>query len=303
MLSRSKIVSRLALALLSIVVAACTGVGYFLANAPAGFGDFDRRSDLAYGKAPRQRLDLYVPHSAVSKPVVIFWYGGSWTRGSKAEYRFVGAALARRGFVVVIPDYRLYPSAQFPLFLHDGAQAVAWVQQHAAEFGGDPRRIVLMGHSAGAHMAAFLAYNRKFLSDDGAKPEWIRGLIGLSGPYALVPNSDLLNRIFASPYGVDDWQPVKFVDERSPPTLLFHGTTDQVVEVSHAQTLRDALISHHVAVDAELIDGLSHADTVAAFALGVQHRAPVLDRSVQFIERVCASPGAPPPAGALPPAS
>ena len=88
---------------------------------------------------------------------MVFFYGGSWTTGRRGLYRFVGAALAERGIVTVLPDYRLYPQVKFPLFVDDGALAVAWVQKHAHEFGGDPHRIVLMGHSAGGHEAAFLA--------------------------------------------------------------------------------------------------------------------------------------------------
>ena len=114
----------------------------------------------------------------------------------------------------MLPDYRLYPQVKFPLFIDDGALAVAWVQQHAQEFGGDPHRIVLMGHSAGGHEAAFLAYDRQLLQKAGAHPEWIVGLVGLSGPYALEPNSKMLNTIFASPYTEADWQPVRFVTPR-----------------------------------------------------------------------------------------
>ena len=292
MLRGTGVVARCLLAGITAVTAACTGVQFFLANAPTVVGAFDRKTNLSYGADPRQRLDLYAPRDAVSRPVVIFWYGGSWTQGRKSNYRFVGAALAERGFVVVVPDYRLYPAVKFPLFLQDAAQSVAWVQQHAAEFGGDPHRIVLMGHSAGAHMAAFLAYNHEFLAAQGGHPEWIRGLIGLSGPYALSPNSDLLHRIFASPYTNEDWQPVRFIDATAPPTLLFHGVNDDVVEVGHARTLRDALIANHISIEAEIEANLSHADTVAAFARGARYRAPVLERSAKFIERVCASPAA-----------
>jgi acetyl esterase/lipase len=286
MLRPARILARLGMASLTLLTGACGSVQYFLANAPAAFGSYDRRTDLPYGDGPRQHLDVYSPRQARDRPVVIFWYGGSWSNGRKSNYRFVAAALAQRGFVTVLPDYRLYPEVKFPVFMDDAAHAVAWVQRHAAEFGGDPRHIVLMGHSAGAHMAAFLAYNSEFLAKAGARPEWIRGLVGLSGPYALEPNSDVLNAIFASPYTMADWQPIRFVSGHSPPTLLFHGQPDTVVTERHTEVLRDALLSHHVRVDANLLPGRSHADTVAAFALGARHRAPVLEKSVRFIESV-----------------
>jgi acetyl esterase/lipase len=127
------------------------------------------------------------------------------------------------------------------LFLDDGALAVAWVQKHAQAFGGDPQRIVLMGHSAGGHEAALLAYDQRFLQQAGARPDWIVGLVALSGPYALAPDTKVLNAIFASPYTEVDWQPIRFVTPRAPPTLLVHGTADGVVSIRHAERLRDVL--------------------------------------------------------------
>jgi acetyl esterase/lipase len=280
------LLTRFGIASLTFLTTACVGAQYFLANAPTMFGSFDRTADLEYGNDPRQRLDVYAPRKARNRPIVVFWYGGSWLNGKKSDYRFVGAALAERGFVTVLPDYRLYPVVKFPLFLDDAASALAWVQQHALEFGGDPHRIVLMGHSAGAHMAAFLAYNSKFAVRAGVHPEWIKGLIGLSGPYALEPDSKVLHAIFANPYTMADWQPIRFVSDRSPPTLLFHGVPDRVVTEKHAEVLRDALRNQHVSVEANLLPGRRHADTVAAFAFGARHRAPVLEKSVRFIETV-----------------
>src|SRR5688572_12120493 len=220
------VLARALTALLAVVAlpfsAGCTSLMFATANAPSVFGSFKRTGGVAYGESSRQKLDIYAPAKASNRPVVVFWYGGSWVRGSRSEYRFVGAALAERGYVVVLPDYRLYPDVRFPEFLDDGAQAVAWVQQNAAKYGGDPQRVVLMGHSAGAHLAAYLALNDQALAKQGGRPEWIRGLVGLSGPYALEANSSFLRSIFRAPYTSADWQPVRFVTERAPPALLFH---------------------------------------------------------------------------------
>lgn len=195
----------------AVLAAGCSSLGYVAANTATIFGRYHLSAHHAYGEDVRQRLDIYSPLQAGNRPVVIFWHGGSWTSGRRGLYRFVGAALAERGFVTVLPDYRLFPPTKFPLFLEDGARAIAWVQQHAQEFGGDPHRVVLMGHSAGAHEAAFLAYDRKLLLQAGANPQWIVGFVGLSGPYALEPDSAVLNTIFSSPYTETDWQPVRFV--------------------------------------------------------------------------------------------
>src|SRR5688572_24770878 len=179
-----------AVAILAVIILALThvgGIAYAIINAPSYMGWYERRPDLRFGDEPRQVLDVYVPQSQGKdlRPVVIFWYGGMWLRGSKEQYRFVGAALANSGYVAVLPDYRLYPRARFPTFIEDGALAVKWVREHAHEFGGDPNAIFLMGHSAGAHTAALLALDGRYLQKVGGDSSWLRGWIGLSGPYAL----------------------------------------------------------------------------------------------------------------------
>jgi acetyl esterase/lipase len=268
------------------VLGGCSGFSFFVANAPVAFDSLTRANNLAYGQDPRQRLDVFSPKRADHLPIVVFFYGGSWTSGRKANYAFVGAALASRGFVTVIPDYRLYPQVRFPAFIDDGAKAVAWVQAHATEFGGDPKRIVLMGHSAGAHTAALLALNDDYLERAGADPRAIVGLVGLSGPYALVPDTDILHAIFASPYGPEDWQPVRFASSHAPPTLLLHGMADKEVYVMHTEKMRDALLSRGAQVETHLYPGRGHADTIASFALVARFRTPSLDQTVNFLRRV-----------------
>jgi acetyl esterase/lipase len=282
-----RLVGRLAIAATAGYLSACSAITFGIANAPASFGPFERKADIAYGEDKRQKLDVYLPTSngplASHKPVVIFWYGGSWTNGSKNDYRFVGAALAERGFITVLPDYRLYPDVKFPDFLDDAAHAVAWVQQHAQEFGGDPHRVVLMGHSAGAHTAAYLALNRDFLAKRGANPDWIAGLVGLSGPYALAPNTRTLHRIFAAPYGESDWQPLQFVTSKAPPTFLAHGLDDSLVSVQQSAQLRDALKAQGVRVETELYPDKGHAATVAGFSKPARGSTPTLDETVAFL--------------------
>jgi acetyl esterase/lipase len=292
MLNLRKLIARTGILALAAGSAACTSISFFIANVPASFGPHHRTADIAYGSDKRQKLDVYVPADtgtggrAQGRPVVIFWYGGSWQTGSKSAYRFVGAALAERGFVTVLPDYRLYPKVKFPLFLDDAAQAVAWVQQHAQEFGGDPRHIVLMGHSAGAHTAAFLALRPDVLAKAGARPEWIAGLVGLAGPYALAPNTRALHTIFSKPYVEADWQPVRFVTSKAPPTFLAHGLDDFLVSPRQTEQLRDALRRADVRVETELYPDRGHVDMVAAFAVPVRHRVPVLEDAAKFIESV-----------------
>jgi acetyl esterase/lipase len=120
----------------------CSAAG--ILNAAVSHQSFRAENGLPYGNAPRQRLDVYMPTAGTrqtgchGRPVVVFFYGGSWQTGSRSDYLFVGAALASRGFVAVLPDYRTWPDVAFPGFIDDAAAAVRWTRDHAAEFGGDP---------------------------------------------------------------------------------------------------------------------------------------------------------------------
>ena len=162
------------------VLAACTpSLGTFDALAPRDPGVRRVVRDAAYGPASRQHIDVYAPTAAADgpRPIIVFIYGGSWSSGAKDDYEFMGAALASQGFVVALPDYRLVPSVRFPTFVEDCATAVRWVHDHASEFGGDPNRIVLMGHSAGAYNAMMLALDTHYLGDAGVGASAIRGAI------------------------------------------------------------------------------------------------------------------------------
>jgi len=278
-----------AFAVVASLLTGCSDALFSIANVPTHFSSVRTQTDIAYGEQARQRLDIYAPPQAERLPVVIFWYGGAWTEGTKDNYRFVGTALAESGFVAVLPDYRLYPTASFPAFVEDGARAVAWVERHAETFGGDHTRIVLMGHSAGAHEAAMLTLAPKYLAAAGATSANIVGLIGLSGPYVLEPDTEELRTIFSSPYERADWQPVRNAHSEAPPTLLLHGLEDQRVSPVQTRQFRDALAAHGVSVEMELYEGASHADTIAAFSVFERKRVPELERVIGFIRNVARS--------------
>ena len=171
-------VRSLAAALLLAALAACSATSILNVLSPTG--DLDIRRDVAYGTLPRQKLDIYRPKAgAVPRPVVVFFYGGSWDSGSRDGYLFVGEALASRGFVAVVPDYRVHPEVVFPTFLEDAAAAVAWAKRNAGDIGGDPSRVFVMGHSAGAHIAAMVALDPRYLAREGLTP---LGALGLHRP-------------------------------------------------------------------------------------------------------------------------
>jgi acetyl esterase/lipase len=269
----------------TLLLTACSSLSFGIANLPARFARVHRDAGVSFGPEAWQKLDVYRPaHADAVKPVIVFWYGGSWTHGTRQEYRFVGAALAGLGYVVVLPDYRLYPQVRFPAFLEDAAQAVAWVQRHAGDYGGDPHRLVLMGHSAGAHMAAMLALNPHYLRQAGADPHDVRGLIGLSGPYELTPNDATLHEIFAAPYTPHDWQVLPYVSAQAPPTLLIQGGADEFVWPRNSEHLAAALRAQGVPVVLKIYAGRGHAATVAALAWVLRWRSPTLTDIGAFLQ-------------------
>jgi acetyl esterase/lipase len=263
----------------------CTKFQMLNATVPAW--GYHRTANIAYGPDPRQSLDVYVPcNNPDHAPVVVFFYGGYWRYGSKTDYRFVGQALASKGFVAVLPDYRLYPQVKFPAFVEDGAVAVRWTRDHVREFGGDPSRIYLMGHSAGAHTCALLALDRHYLHDAGVDRSIVRAVAGLSGPYDFVPGPDTGPIFGMTP---DDTradpitQPMTFVNHVAPPFLLLHGHYDQVVRPDNSLRFAAALQQAGVDARAVIYPNLGHAGVAQALAWSFRWRGPVLNNVVDFL--------------------
>ncbi len=270
-----------ALALLPIfMVGGCSAVD--VVNALVPRSDFEWRRDLAYGEGPRQTLDVYLPKGATAPlPVIVFFYGGNWDNGEKADYLFVGQALASRGFIVVIPDYRLFPQVRYPAFLEDNAKAVAWILAHLGEFGGDPKRVSLMGHSAGAYNAAMLALDGRWLGADRAR---IRKVVVLGGPYDFLPLTDPeLQTIFGTEPDLPRTQPINFVDNTAPPMFLAAGTDDTTVRPGNTTRLAAKLRERSVAVTERHYQGVSHVMLIGSLAAPLRFKAPVLDDVSTFL--------------------
>ncbi len=228
---------------------------------------------------------MYRPDAASgAAPLVVFLYGGNWRTGNKAMYPFVARPLAALGAVVVVPDYRLFPEVRFPSFLQDNAQAVAWALAHAREFGADPGRLVLLGHSAGAYNAAMLALDPRWLREAGVGRERLAGAVGLAGPYDFLPITDPdVIPVFAS---VDDGpasQPITYVDGRNAPMLLLAGTEDTTVMPGNSVRLANRIRAAGGPVEQKLYTGLGHIGIVTAFAPLFSGRAPVLDDVARFV--------------------
>ena len=221
--------------MLGLIGGGCSPLRLFNAAMPKDAGSLRAISGVQFMDGQRGELDLYVPRSppgtgaAPGAPVIVFFYGGSWNSGARQGYGFVGRALAARGFLVAIPDYRLVPQVRYPAFLEDNAAAIRWLRVHARAYGGDPDRLILAGHSAGAYNAAMLAMDPRWLGADRAA---VKGLIGLAGPYDFLP---FAGKIVAEAFGAvqdhdrDATQPVCHVAPGAPPAFLASGDQDNIV--------------------------------------------------------------------------
>ena len=242
--------------------------------------------DIAYGPDPRQRLDVYTPKGgAAGAPVLVFFYGGGWDSGRRQDYAFAGQALAAQGFVTVVPDYRLVPQVRYPDFLTDCAAAVAWAHAHAATYGGDPDRILLAGHSAGAYNAMMLALDSRYLRAAGVDPRFIRAAAGLSGPYDFLPFrvKSTLDTFGQAPDPAAT-QPINHVAPGAPPIFLAHGDRDTLVYPKNTLALAAALTQAGDTVEAKIYPGLSHADVVLALSRPFRGKAPVLADMTAFLK-------------------
>ncbi|WP_395373050.1 alpha/beta hydrolase [Marinicella sp. W31] len=254
-------------------------------NGLATVGDFEKFTDKPYGKLPGQQLDIYVPKKTEPhQPVVVFFYGGCWgacRTYSKDAYDFVGDTFTAAGYIVVLTDYRLYPEALFDEIMSDATNSVKWVHNNIADYGGNPDNIFLMGHSAGAHIAALLATNETYL---GTGLKAVRGFVGLAGPYDFLPfDQSYMLKLFA---GRDaESQPVNFVNGNEPPHLLLHGLADRRVDPRNAESLAKHLQQQGIVHQHLTYTELGHGKLLAALSRPLKNRYPVTQDIINFIEK------------------
>ena len=279
-------------------LAACSPTAVLNALAPRDTVTITR--DVAYAGGARRRLDIYRPTAAAPAagwPVAVFFYGGSWNEGERADYRFVGEAFASRGIVALVADYRLHPEVSYPDFLADSAKALAWGLDHARGLGGDPRRVFVVGHSAGGYNAAMLALDSRWLRAEGhALPE-LAGWVGLAGPYDFFPsrNPDV-QPVFHHPDYPAGGQPIEHATASALPAFLGAARNDRLVDPQRSTVgLARRLEAAGTPVTLRLYEGVSHTTLIGAFAAPLRFLAPVLDDVSRFILDA-------PPARAAPPA-
>jgi acetyl esterase/lipase len=240
--------------------------------------------DLPYGSDPRQKLDFYIPDRVNAKaPVILFFYGGSWETGSKDMYLGFGQAFASQGIVVAVADYRLYPQVHYPEFLRDGARAFAYVHAHAAEYGGDPDRLFVAGHSAGAYIAAMLAADPEYLRAANADPTWVHGVIGIAGPYNFLPLTDPdLIALFGGA-NRPETQPINYIDGKRPPMLLAYGTDDKTVGPHNTTDMAAKLRSFGSPVEVKAYSGIGHIGIILSLAPGFRSNTTLRADITRFV--------------------
>ena len=267
-------------AAMGVLLSACVPI----LNLAVPRSGYSIKPDIAYGSDPRQKLDIYIPDGLTKPaPVILFFYGGSWSSGSKDMYRAFGQAFATRGIVTIVADYRLYPQVKYPAFVQDGAEALRFVHETVAKYGGDPARIFLAGHSAGAYIAVMLDADLHYLKDAHADPAWVRGVIGIAGPYDFLPlhDPDLIDTFGGA--NVRATQPIDHIDGKRAPMLLVHGTGDDTVGVGNTRRMTAKLQSFGSDVTKIEYPGIGHIGIILSLAPGFRDNTTLREDIVKFV--------------------
>jgi len=251
-------------------------------NSTVDHNGYTSQVGLVYGSDKRQKLDVHLPNQVSNNAdVVIFYYGGRWQYGSKQEYAFVVDALTSRGLVTVIPDYRLFPQVDWQSFVQDGASAYQWVHNNIEKFNGNPQRIFVMGHSAGAHISAMVAVDDRLLNTNIKRP---CGFIGLAGPYDFLPiEQPDIQRVFASERDLRKTQPITYASKDDPAMLLIHGLDDDIVKPGNSRRLAKRVQKAGGNAETKMYSDIDHIDILLSLSSTFRFYSPALEDSVTFM--------------------
>ncbi|WP_369026404.1 alpha/beta hydrolase [Qipengyuania sp. RANM35] len=238
-----------------------------------------------YGDAAKQKVRVYRQgKDGEPIPVFLFVHGGSWRWGDPDDYGFVARAMAPEGYLVVLAAYRLGESGRYPAMLEDTAAAIAWTRANAARLGGDPDRIVLAGHSAGAYNVVQVTLEPRWLAARGVPEASIRGVVGLAGPYDFFPfDSDSTRASFGSVGAGAESQPVNHARADAPPMLLVHGEEDTLVKPRNTRALAAALEAKGSKVETLFYPDADHNAPLIWLAAPWRDRRDVAARIVAFV--------------------
>jgi len=274
-----------------LFLTSCASTSIKIVNSLAKNKGYTLTGNIPYGPHKLNKLDLYLPTQTPAndkaKATIVFFHGGCWgacMQFRKEAYLFVGQALASKGHIVVIANYRTYPQVRFHSLIRDAAQSVEWVKQNITRYGGHSNSIFLMGHSAGAHMAATLTYDRRYLK----KTTWksLKGMIGLAGAYDFYPfDQGYQFKVFAPRSSYPDSQPIRFVRGNEAASLLLYGSKDRVVRLQNIVNLSNKIKTKGGKVETHYYKKLGHVSIVSSLSLPFQRSRPVLNDINRFIQK------------------
>ena len=257
-------------------------------NVIASTAGLNVSTDQRYGPDARNVLDVYRPEGSkadASAPMLLFIHGGSWTNGSKNDYKFVGESFARAGYVTAVMNYRLAPVHRYPAYIQDAAQALKYLRVNAAELGGNPDALYVMGHSAGAFNAVEMVDNARWLQGAGVPISAVKAVVGVAGPYDYdyrpLPSAN------AFPEGSNpaDIMPSNHVRKDAPPHLLLVAGDDQVVEPPNAVKMEAALKAAGVPVTRTVLPGLDHYTIVGSLARSLSFLGKTRQDALEFMAK------------------
>lgn len=266
------------------IVAGCSQGIFWAVNAPVSFDNIKITRDVDFSNG--LSLDIYSPKSTEKSltPVLIFFYGGRWTEGSKEQYAFIAEPFIRRGYTVVIPDYRKYPEVKHPSFVEDAASAISWTIDHIARYGGNPEKIYVSGHSSGAHIAALAITNPIYLNIHGKDRSAIKAFAGLAGPYNFIPEEADLKDMFGPPEKYPTMQVSTYIDGNQPPMLLLWGEKDTLVGKFNTDKVKEAAFSRGGCVKTTIYPDIDHVWIIGALSWAGKDKAPILDEMDRFFK-------------------
>jgi acetyl esterase/lipase len=248
--------------------------------------------DVAFHPDMEPRLDVYSPAEGEEHPVLIFVHGGSWKSYDKNLFAPVATRFLPEQMVVVIPDYTLYPDAGYEQMAHEVAAALSWTLDNIDQYGGNPQRVVVAGHSAGAHLAGLAIMNPRFLATYGHSSDEICGYVGLSGVYDVQAEFDywqargstpeLILGVMGGEQNFDIASPIHYVRADLQPVLLIHGDKDQTVPVEIGMGFHAALQAAGAESALTLYPGAGHSDYL--FAALADENAPIVTNLSSFVK-------------------
>jgi len=258
-----------------------------IVNLPVSFAGDQVKPDIKYGSKNWQKLDLYYPDESFNKPLplIVFFYGGRWSYGEKAQYKFFAKTFTDLGYAVAIPDYIKYPSARFPAFVEDAALAIAWLHNNAKDIGIDKDKLFVSGHSAGAHIGALVATDARYMQQAGGDRLWIKAFAGLAGPYSFTPEEPDLIDMFGPAEKYAQMQVPTFIDGEQPPMLLLHGGKDDTVGIFNIEKVEAAAHQKGGVVEKKIYPDIGHISIIATFTWIYRDKAGIAQDIDSFFKR------------------